>query len=114
MGIDDLKLNDREKAAVKEFAERLKKALGDQLVSIRLFGSKVRGDSGPESDIDIFVLTRDEKDASRGTVATIAAQIWEETDILLSPVTFTVYEKKVNDELRSFFFEAVEREGLSL
>jgi hypothetical protein len=33
-------------------------ALGDDLVAIALFGSVARGEAGPESDLDLYVVTR--------------------------------------------------------
>jgi hypothetical protein len=33
-------------------------ALGDDLVAIALFGSVARGEAGPDSDLDLYVVTR--------------------------------------------------------
>lgn len=43
----------------KRYAVKAKEALGDRLVSIALFGSVARGQAGPGSDIDIFVVLQD-------------------------------------------------------
>lgn len=40
----------------KRYAAKAKEALGDQIVSIALFGSVARGQAGPGSDIDLFVV----------------------------------------------------------
>jgi hypothetical protein len=36
--------------ALDDFTRRLRAALGEQIVEMRLFGSKARGDAGPDAD----------------------------------------------------------------
>ncbi len=47
----------------RQYAERLREALGDRLVSVVLFGSVARGEAGPHSDIDLFIVL---EEAPRG------------------------------------------------
>lgn len=53
--INDISLSSNELDAIRQAVALLKKMF--PVVGIRLFGSKARGDSGPESDIDLLVLT---------------------------------------------------------
>lgn len=53
--IHDIRLPSNEVQAIEEAVLQLKQKF--PVVEIRLFGSKARGDSGPESDIDLLVLT---------------------------------------------------------
>jgi predicted nucleotidyltransferase len=46
----------REQEAIDAFVIRLRQRYPDRISEILLFGSKARGDSGPESDIDILVV----------------------------------------------------------
>ena len=48
-----------EKNTIRSFVEELKRRLGNEVIDIVLFGSKIRGDFNEESDIDIFVLVRE-------------------------------------------------------
>ncbi len=53
--LDDVKLSDNERASIIEAARVLKAEL--PVSRVILFGSKVRGDAEPDSDIDLLVLT---------------------------------------------------------
>ena len=41
---------------LKEIKRRLAEAYGDRLQGVVLYGSALRGDMGPDSDIDVLVL----------------------------------------------------------
>lgn len=43
----------------KRYAVKAKEVLGDRLVSVALFGSVARGQAGPGSDIDLFVVLQE-------------------------------------------------------
>ena len=44
--------------ALMEFVAHLRRALGANLVDVRLFGSEARGEATPESDIDVLVVVQ--------------------------------------------------------
>jgi hypothetical protein len=46
------------KALVERVVAEYRTALGDDLVAIALFGSVARGQARPESDLDLYVVTR--------------------------------------------------------
>jgi uncharacterized protein len=43
----------------KRYAAKAEEALGDRIVSVALFGSVARGQAGPGSDIDLFVVVQE-------------------------------------------------------
>lgn len=53
--IDDLSIKDNEKKAIREATRILKERF--PVRDVILFGSKARGDSNEESDIDLLLLT---------------------------------------------------------
>jgi predicted nucleotidyltransferase len=107
-------LNRIEKKVIKSFAEKLRKDIGDEIVKIVLFGSKVRGDFDRESDIDIFVLVKEKTQDLRDKIGDITADYIYDYDIPLSPVLYDIDEYNQNTKLGSFFFENVEKEGVSI
>lgn len=58
-------LNEVLKRLAQQYAELLRDRLDDRLVSVVLFGSVVRGEAGPYSDIDLFIVL---EDAPRGMI----------------------------------------------
>jgi predicted nucleotidyltransferase len=107
-------LSKKERKVIESFVKQLKTQLGDQIVSITLFGSKIRGDFGKESDIDVLVLIKKKNQRIRKKVAEILTDYLIEYDLPLSPVLYDLYEYEKNKEIGSFFFKEVEKEGILL
>lgn len=51
--------------AVEEFVRRLREALSNNVLDVRLFGSEARGEATSESDIDVFVVVQPDTDRVR-------------------------------------------------
>ncbi len=47
-----------EKDAIKKATKKLKRFLGNDLIAVIVFGSRVRGDFTQESDLDILVIVK--------------------------------------------------------
>ena len=45
-------------ALAEQVVAKYRAALGDDLVAVALFGSVARGEAGPQSDLDLYVVTR--------------------------------------------------------
>jgi predicted nucleotidyltransferase len=106
-------LNSIEKKVIKAFVKELKEKLGNEIITIRIFGSKVRGDFEKDSDIDIFILVKRKRDI-RDKISDIAADYFFQFNVPLAPVVYSLLEYEKNKELGSFFFEQVEKEGVVL
>ena len=82
---DQLKyLNKREKAALTEFVAKLRRKYADEVVQVVLFGSKVRGDFGQESDLDVLVVVEDEDWRFQDEVALTAFEPMLEHNVVIS------------------------------
>ncbi|HUF37697.1 MAG TPA: nucleotidyltransferase domain-containing protein [Anaerolineales bacterium] len=77
-------LDDRESRAILDLIERLNEVYPDQVGDILLYGSKARGDSSPDSDIDLLVLMKTDDRAMRRGILQLAARVSLEHDVILS------------------------------
>ena len=71
--IKDLPENDV--SAIYEFSNRIKSVLGEALQEMRLFGSKTKGTSNLESDIDILVITKESNKEQKDLIYEVATDI---------------------------------------
>jgi predicted nucleotidyltransferase len=78
-----IKLSAKEKKAVREFITAVRRAYGEKIHRAAFFGSKVRGDWTQYSDIDILLITDDDKWAFRRELWVIASGIELKYDLLL-------------------------------
>jgi uncharacterized protein len=77
--------------ALELFARDARRSYGDDLQRIVLFGSRARGDAGPDSDVDVAVVLKDIRDrvADRNRLADIAYDAIVETyvDVQALPIS---------------------------
>jgi len=73
-----------EREALASFSEKLRVSLSDPELEVRLFGSKARGDDGPESDIDVLVIESSGDWRVADIVYRLATDILLDTGVSLS------------------------------
>lgn len=103
-----------EEQAVTQFISRIKNELGNDLSSIHLFGSKVRGDFDQDSDIDILIIVKTNKSELFDKIVDAQVESSLKYDANLSPVIFSEEEFLKNKEMGSPFVKNIEREGILL
>jgi len=106
-------LTERENKIVNRFSSNLKKVLGENLIRIRLIGSKARGDFDRDSDIDILIIVKDYF-LNKEKAIDILYSIDPYYENGISPIIYSEFEYEKNKELQSPFVEKVEREGADL
>ncbi len=83
--LEQLKLKDFEKQALKELKEKIKEKFTD--AEIILYGSKVRGDFDEESDIDLLILIDGEVNSKvEEEISKIAYEIELEYDVIFGKI----------------------------
>lgn len=107
-------LTANEQMSIRAFLQRLDQAYGHAIQQIILFGSKARGDSQPESDIDILIIVDEEDWALRDEISRIAAQLSLAHDVLIGPRVIGAERWRRMKSDRFTLYENVSREGLIL
>lgn len=78
-----------ERDKVSEFKGRLIEQFDGEILDLILFGSRARGEGHEESDIDVAVLVKEESGELRRNIYDIAAEIYLESDINISPLVMS-------------------------
>jgi len=78
-------LSNQEKSGLRQFKASLEQTLGGQLIEMRLFGSKARGDDEPDSDIDVLVIVASDDWHIRDKVYDVTTDMLLQTDVCISP-----------------------------
>ena len=81
----NIRLTRIEQQALQDFVRYLRETNPEQVQRVALFGSKARGDSQRDSDIDILVILSQEDRPLRRIILKQAARISLAYDVLLSP-----------------------------
>lgn len=104
----------QEQKALKEFKRLLRESLPEEIVLMKLFGSKARGDARKDSDIDVLVVTKSDDWHMSDVVCGIATDILLEDDILISPKVISKSHYDYIDNLQTAFIKNINREGVAL
>lgn len=81
-------LTSEEKLAISEFAELLRQKFPALIKEIILFGSKVRGNSEEDSDIDILIVLNNLTWETKKTISELAANENINHNVLISTVRY--------------------------
>ncbi|MBC8181134.1 nucleotidyltransferase domain-containing protein [candidate division KSB1 bacterium] len=101
-----------DKRVLEEFVVYLQKSITDQVELVALFGSKARGDSQKDSDIDVLVILSKEDRKLRREILKHAARLSLKYDVLLSP---RVIGAERWEKMRGFsLYQNVEQEATGL
>lgn len=108
------RLAPHEQEAVKTFLSRLWTYYPDRVLKAILFGSKARGDSHPDSDIDILLIVDSDEWRFQHAISDLASDVSLEYGVLVGP---RVIGQAHWDEIardRFSLYENVTREGIPL
>ena len=107
-------LTAKETNAVKLLMTRLKQELADQMVQLKLFGSKAKGDFTADSDVDILLIVKDRTDAILDKIAAIHLDIDLKYDPNISLIIFSEFEYEQNHRLNTPFIKSIQNESIAL
>jgi len=107
-------LSSDEIKAVEGFDKRLLSEFGQDVLDVRVFGSKARGEAGPDSDLDILVLVRRSDYAVKHAILWLASEVSLDFDVLLSPRVVPLMAWQQMAQADTLFYRTVRNEGISL
>jgi predicted nucleotidyltransferase len=93
---------------------RLRRLMGDNLLAVMAFGSRVRGDFGGDSDFDVLVVV---KKRTFKTIDTINGVFYDEEEKAAVPFSVVIKaESSFNKEKKynTSFYKNLKKEGLVL
>jgi predicted nucleotidyltransferase len=104
----------QERRALEHFKAALQSLLVENLLFVRLFGSRARGEGTVESDLDVLLVLRNKDRALCRRIVAEALEIDLAYGVNLSPTILSVAEYQRNKDIQTPFYRNVEQEGLSL
>ncbi len=113
----DATLSAAERRMLDRFVAAMRDRLGDDLISVWLFGSRARGQQvGPESDVDVLLVTRAGREDERDAWRLLGGLAEEEglSPVFLSVVVWDPQWLAHRREIRSFFVQEVDRDKIVL
>lgn len=103
-----------DRAAVVEYVTRIRGRFPGRILAVILFGSKARGDTDAESDIDLLVLVDTEDSEFRSKLWRMASDVSLKYDVVLSTRVFGQARWAESQRIRLPFYRAIVADGVPL
>lgn len=103
-----------EVAALKEFKEKVQEEIEENLLELRLFGSRARGEGNEESDLDVAVIVNKDDRKIKRQVYDTAAEIFLDKEVNISPIIFSITKLNWLKSIERGIALDIEREGIKL
>jgi predicted nucleotidyltransferase len=109
-----VKLAPREWRAVQKLLSRVQAAYGEQIQQAFLFGSKARGDSNSNSDIDLLLLVEKETWALKDEISGLVADINLEADLQMDVRVIGVERWQRLAEIQAGLYRTISQDAIPL
>lgn len=107
-------LEPREARALEEFVRKVRDRLGENLVTLKLFGSKATGRGAADSDLDVLVAVHLADGKVEDQVLDVAFEVNVAHEVYISPrvISRAILEDRV--WRITPFLQAIQKEGILL
>ncbi len=103
-------LNENEKKAVETLKNKLKARF--DVRDMRLFGSKVRGQTGPDSDVDIMIELAKRSPEIESEIDDITFEVNLRNDSFITTIVFGQDELQQGPMKESPIYKTIRKEGI--
>lgn len=103
-----------ERLALAELLDRLEREYAHLVLRVILYGSALRGDRSPNSDVDILILTRSDDWRTQEPLRFLGARLSNEHDVFLSPWIISQERFERLRQNQPLLYDHICREGLEL
>jgi uncharacterized protein len=101
-------------AAIAAYVQQVTSRFPQEIISITLYGSQARGEAGPESDIDLFIVVRSDTPGLREALADLAWEVQFEHDVVISDIICSLDQLHQMQTKRFPYYRGIAREGILL
>lgn len=108
------KLTKKEKKALKEFKKKIIQKFGKEILELKLFGSKARGDSKRYSDIDVLIVLKSLSKKREDFILGLTTKLLLKYGVDISPCIYSKKQISKYKRIPSIFLQIVEREAIPL
>lgn len=100
--------------AVSEFKKKLSEILGDSLLELKVFGSKITNLDSIYSDLDIIIILNQVDNHNKDAIFDAAVDVNLKYDVVISPIIYSYsdYNKDILKE--TYFYKTTKTEGILL
>ena len=115
MKVEELtQLHPRERVALGEYRDRLRRRFGNRILPVILYGSRARGEGDIESDLDVLVVVDDGDYQFHREVALESFEPSLKHGALISPQIWDRARYARHKKWGLLFFRNLERDGIQL
>lgn len=107
-------LSDLELSAVQAYVEALQERCGEQLIDVLLFGSRARGESHPDADVDVLVILNRPDAQDFSDARGLGFDVWLTHEVFLSIHVVSRRRWEALTSMQSLFYRNLVRDGISL
>jgi predicted nucleotidyltransferase len=107
-----MRLSENEERALKQLCDTLSARYS--IIDIRLYGSRARGEGGPDSDLDVMIEIPDYDRSIADGIDDIIYRVNLEHDVFISALVFGRDELEDGPMSEAPIYKAIQREGIPL
>jgi len=109
-----IEMNKNQREALSRYLEILRQEYKDQISKVILFGSLARGESDPESDIDLLIVITNGDQKLKDEISMACFDIILETNVILSPLVMDRETYEWHKNYRDPLYNNIQKDGLDL